>query len=117
MTASKGPFTLTENSWCDTSLYDGSGRRVVLLSIEYDCDENSQADWEKRQALDAALLLESLNVHEQTGKTPAELAASLADGQAEIARLRGALESARSYGSESWATWLISEVDDALDTK
>lgn len=40
-----------------------------------------------------------------------------AAAQAEIARLRGALESARSYGSESWATWLISEVDDALDTK
>lgn len=42
------------------------------------------------------------------------LSANLSDAQAEIARLRGALESARSYGSDSWATWLISEVDDAL---
>ena len=38
------------------------------------------------------LLESALNVHEQTGKTPAELATSLADAQAEIARLRGALE-------------------------
>ena len=43
--------------------------------------------------------------------------ADLAAAQEEAARLRVALEQARSYGSDSWATWLISEVDDALDTK
>lgn len=90
MLNSKGPFTLTENSWSDTSIYDGAGRRVALLCIKYDCDENSQGEFEKRQAADAAVIVEALNVHEATGLTPAQL-------QARVAELEGALaaESAR----------------------
>ena len=34
--------------------------------------------------------------------------------QSEIARLRGALESARSYGASAWSEWLAAEVDEAL---
>ena len=99
MTHSKGPFTLTENSWSDTSLYDSSGRRLALLSIESDCDEYSQAEWEKRQAADAAVLLEALNVHEQTGLTPAQL-------QTRVAELEGALRVSAEYiiKLESFAT-------------
>lgn len=40
----------------------------------------------------ARLFAESLDLFKSTGKGPSELAASLADAQAEIARLRGALE-------------------------
>lgn len=43
----------------------------------------------------AQLLVEAGNVHEQTGKTPSQLAADLAASQQEIARLRAALESLR----------------------
>ena len=63
------------------------------------------------------MLVGALNLRADTGKTPTQLAADLAAAQEEAARLRVALEQARSYGSDSWATWLISEVDDALDTK
>ena len=43
------------------------------------------------------ILAQALNNYDELGKTPAELAASLAAAQAEIARLRGALESASNY--------------------
>ena len=38
------------------------------------------------------VLVQALNLLDLSGKTPDELARSLADAQAEIARLRGALE-------------------------
>ena len=43
-------------------------------------------------AANAALIADAGTVWGSTGKAPSELAASLADAQAEIARLRGALE-------------------------
>lgn len=68
-------------------------------------------------AANAALIADAGTVWGATRKAPSQLAADLAAAQQEIARLRAALESARSYGAEAWSTWLISEVDNALDTK
>ena len=52
------------------------------------------------------LSVEAAESYEETGKTPSELARSLADAQAEIARLRGALESIRSITTDNCA-WSI----------
>lgn len=42
-------------------------------------------------------MAQAISVLSGTGKTPVQLAASLADAQAEIARLRGALEEISSF--------------------
>ena len=48
-------------------------------------------------AANAALIADAGTVWGSTGKAPSQLAASLADAQAEIARLRGALTAAANY--------------------
>lgn len=54
------------------------------------CIYGAADDEEPRAAMN--FIREARLVSHQTGKSPSELAASLADAQAEIARLRGALE-------------------------
>lgn len=57
---------------------------------------------------DSEIMEDALDVHEETGLTPSQLAE-------QRAALIKVLESARSYGADSWSTWLISEVDAALE--
>lgn len=84
------------------------GRDAVLRLNEthgYFQFRDAQGDVSRDFANDAvsafiSAAIESTLVLDETGKTPAELAASLADAQAEIARLRGALESAQRYAVE-----------------
>lgn len=50
-----GPWEVVEHSWAETSIY-GGGRPIATLSIERDCDEDTQEEWERRQAADARLI-------------------------------------------------------------
>lgn len=85
------------------------GRDAVLRLNEthgYFQFRDAQGDVSRDFANDAvsafiSAAIESTLVLDETGKTPAELAASLADAQAEIARLRGALEAAHAL-MEDW---------------
>lgn len=51
------PWTIHEHSWCDTSISDANGETVCSLSIEDECTEENQEEWEANMAARACLLV------------------------------------------------------------
>jgi hypothetical protein len=50
-----GPWTVCEHSWSRTGIY-AKHIGVAALDIEYDADENTQAEWEAVMAANARLI-------------------------------------------------------------
>lgn len=41
------PWKVCNHSWAETSILDASGNAVCRLSIEDECDEDTQEEWER----------------------------------------------------------------------
>jgi hypothetical protein len=88
--ATKGPFSVCEHSWQDTSVYGSDGYRVAGLSIVD--DEDTADEVGKLMAANASLLAAALNA------LPA-----LLDAYEQRKRLRHALSNAVSRGCDHCA--------------
>ena len=54
-----GPWKTFEHSWSDTSVEDGKGKRICLLSIYSEATEKTQNKLEVRMAANSALIAAS----------------------------------------------------------
>jgi hypothetical protein len=53
---SPAPWSTIEHSWSDTSIFDKDNNVVCSLSVEGECDENNQEQFEQLMAANAKLI-------------------------------------------------------------